>query len=481
MTATLLPPSASTPRVIPRDQERPFAIHELFFSTTNLKGIIRSGNEVFRRISGYAEHELIGKPHNIIRHPDMPRCVFALLWSYLRSGRTISAYVKNLAADGCHYWVVALVTPLDRRHLSIRFKPTSRFFPIVQQVYRDILAEEKRLDAAGLRRQLVIDRTTEMLLERLSGLGFPDYDTFMHAFLAEELRNRDAAMQTRATEASASPATLCTDEYSNNFEHLSELLEACRSTGGLLNRQFVEVDAYIRANEALSSNSAALLTTCRTTRLLAMNAQIESTRLARVGAALAIIAQRMGENSADSTARITDVSTAIGTLVRELRQIVFGLSTAKLELEMLTFFVEELRNASGPSDDQQVVCENLTALMEALEQCWHGIAPRYAALERLTARAHQELEGVDRCRRMLEFVHSVGQVEAARTPDGQVFHVILNEVGQHIGSISTQIDGFQDTLRQVRAQLGGSRAGRGQIHACVRGLRDELTAAGCPA
>jgi len=74
-------------------------------SKTDTKGIITYGNEYFVEISGYKESELIGKPHNIIRHPDMPQVIFKLMWDRIQTGQQMVAIVKNLAKDGRYYWV----------------------------------------------------------------------------------------------------------------------------------------------------------------------------------------------------------------------------------------------------------------------------------------------------------------------------------------------------------------------------------------
>ena len=108
----------------PTDQISPFAIDELFFSRTDQKGIIRSGNDVFVRVSRWDEADLVGAPHNVIRHPDMPRAVFRLLWDTLGAGQPIAAYVKNMARDGAYYWVMAAVVPWGDGYLSVRMKPT---------------------------------------------------------------------------------------------------------------------------------------------------------------------------------------------------------------------------------------------------------------------------------------------------------------------------------------------------------------------
>jgi PAS domain S-box-containing protein len=80
-------------------------------SKTDPKGIIEYGNDYFVEISGYKENELIGHPHNIIRHPDMPRVIFKLMWERISKGDNILALVKNLAKDGRYYWVVTEFEP----------------------------------------------------------------------------------------------------------------------------------------------------------------------------------------------------------------------------------------------------------------------------------------------------------------------------------------------------------------------------------
>lgn len=87
-----------------------FGENEIIVSKTDTKGKITYANDVFLRVAGYTEAEVIGQPHNLIRHPDMPRGVFKLLWDIPENGGEIFAYVKNLAKDGSYYWVLAHVT-----------------------------------------------------------------------------------------------------------------------------------------------------------------------------------------------------------------------------------------------------------------------------------------------------------------------------------------------------------------------------------
>ena len=80
-------------------------------SKTDSKGIIEYGNDYFVEISGYSEPELIGQPHSIIRHPDMPKVVFKMMWDRINKGQNIMAVVKNLAKDGSFYWVITEFEP----------------------------------------------------------------------------------------------------------------------------------------------------------------------------------------------------------------------------------------------------------------------------------------------------------------------------------------------------------------------------------
>jgi len=89
------------------DEKIELSSKKYIVSKTDLKGIITYGNDYFVEISGYSEAELIGQPHNIIRHPDMPKAVFKLVWDSIKVGQPILGIVKNLAKDGRYYWVLA--------------------------------------------------------------------------------------------------------------------------------------------------------------------------------------------------------------------------------------------------------------------------------------------------------------------------------------------------------------------------------------
>ena len=103
------------PTIRPTAVERTFKEDEIIVSKTDLKGIITYANRTFLEVAMYSEDEVLGQPHSLIRHPDMPRCVFKLLWDTIQGGEEIFAYVKNMAKNGDYYWVFAHVTPTFNR------------------------------------------------------------------------------------------------------------------------------------------------------------------------------------------------------------------------------------------------------------------------------------------------------------------------------------------------------------------------------
>lgn len=160
-----------------------FGEDELIVSKTDLRGKITYGNEVFYRLAEYSEAECIGQPHSMVRHPDMPRCVFNLLWETIQAGREIFAYVKNRSKSGNYYWVHAHVTPSYDRSGSVVGFHSNRRVPnrkvledVIIPLYRSLLKEEQRHGSRKDGMQLA----TQLLLKTLEAEG-KSYDEFIHS------------------------------------------------------------------------------------------------------------------------------------------------------------------------------------------------------------------------------------------------------------------------------------------------------------
>lgn len=136
---------------VPSGVERFFRDDEIIVSKTDLKGRLTYVNRVLINISGYQEPELLGQPHSLIRHPDMPRSVFKLLWDTIGAGREIFAYVNNMSKNGDNYWVLAHVTPsfdingqVVGYHSSRRVPDRDVLNSTIIPLYKQIMAEEER-------------------------------------------------------------------------------------------------------------------------------------------------------------------------------------------------------------------------------------------------------------------------------------------------------------------------------------------------
>lgn len=168
--------------------EAPFEIEELFFSRTDKRGVIAAGNEVFQRISGFEWQELIGAPHKIIRHSDMPKGVFHLLWERIQRGKTTGAYVKNSDKSGRYYWVYAVISPIDGGYLSVRMKPCSKNLAKIKDIYAQLVRYEQEDGATP-------EQSAAKLRSILTDMDFPNYLSFSAFSLAEEMISREKAME----------------------------------------------------------------------------------------------------------------------------------------------------------------------------------------------------------------------------------------------------------------------------------------------
>ncbi|MFY0680534.1 MAG: PAS domain-containing protein [Thalassovita sp.] len=188
--------------------EQSFGIGELFFSRTDKRGVIESFNEVFLRISGFSSEELTGAPHKLIRHSDMPKAVFWLLWDGLKKNKPVGAYVKNRTKSGQYYWVFAIATPVEDGYLSVRLRPTSELPEKVAALYKDLLRKERD-------EELSPKDSAEILLDELYDMGFPTYGNFQSYALYQEFEARRKALK----------RTVCPDLHTSDIiaEHSKSL------------------------------------------------------------------------------------------------------------------------------------------------------------------------------------------------------------------------------------------------------------------
>lgn len=414
-----------------KNSERDFDVEELFFSTTDKKGIITACNEVFLRVGGYPADELIGRPHNIIRHPHMPRCVFKLLWDYLLRGKTIGAYVKNLAKSGEYYWVFALASPIDEGFLSIRLKPTSKVFSQIPALYAKILQEEEGYGndwKEGMR------EGTEVLLGALNTLGFAGYDDFMSLALKEEMRSRDRLIKTSLGS-------------SNNQDAIAKV----RTT-------FATIDSLDSLKVNLIDKEQFLQKAVETLSLISINSSVTAARFGDEGRTLGVISSEISRISTAIRHEIVSFRQHLGTLCQALNDASLHASFARLQAEMSTVFVQESQTSKVSLEEQiqrfGKPFEQLVALLQGradmlAAQTLESVASLNSSLYHFGAIV--ELMAV--IVRTLRFAYVTGKTEASRLPDGAGFISLLNELNSFTDKTQEKLDELSGATQKAKGSL----------------------------
>ena len=157
----------------PKNNEIKLSQKRYIVSKTDTTGIIEYGNDYFVEISGYSEAELIGKPHSIVRHPDMPKIAFKLMWDRIKEGKNFIAIVKNLAKDGSYYWVI------------------TDFEPKIDPITNEIISHTAFRKAAPQQAINAIIPIYAKLLKIEQENGMEESEKYLHALLKENNTNYD--------------------------------------------------------------------------------------------------------------------------------------------------------------------------------------------------------------------------------------------------------------------------------------------------
>jgi len=137
------------PKIIPNNNEKELDKNDFIVSKTDTRGIITYCNQIFMEMAEYEEKELIGVNHNIIRHPDVPKIAFKVLWQMIQSGQEFFGFVKNLRKSGGYYWVFANIMPdydLNGKiigYTSVRRKPNPEALKTIIPLYQQLVSLEK--------------------------------------------------------------------------------------------------------------------------------------------------------------------------------------------------------------------------------------------------------------------------------------------------------------------------------------------------
>lgn len=438
------------PKIQPREHERPFEFDELFFSTTDQKGIILSGNDVFARVAGYdSVAELVGQPHNIIRHPDMPRAVFKLLWDTLKAGEPFAGYVKNMATDGGYYWVMALAMPVDDGYLSVRFKPSGPYFALVKEVYSEMLRIEQEAQRRADSWRAGMENAEAYLCGLLAQHGFADYGEFMRAALISELDSRRAKFTPR-DHGKASLQGIASQHGIVKTLHTCELIE--QQLDGL----FALTVKFLQLIQQLDTKAAFLRGLAHKFHFVSLNGIVSSEHLGPAGMALSVVTQNLSTLAKESQ-HVIDQMTDPATVTSPLRRTAYAVSTAKLRVEMAVFFARSLWQAQAlggaeggcltqAQRDMDLLIHSLTqslvGLLETLPQAQASIATRINLNGKLT----EILQS-------LAVIRVAGKVQAVHVPGAEYFQEFFAEIKEQLHVANHELLELEKGIPYLQAHL----------------------------
>ncbi len=340
---------------------------EFLFSTTDSRGVIQSSNAAFERIAAYSKESLHGHPHNILRHPQMPAGVFAMVWELLGAGKVAAAHVLNRAADGSDYWVLATMSPLGDDYLSVRVAPANHeVFDRIKSLYRAALGVETQAAEAGLNRRDVAQVGKQFLVDRLAEMGLPSVEDYMRHLLPDEVLRHAPALSV-AESVVAEPG------------ELQRLAAASLETERSLLDLLAALADYVAVAGALDEASHAAANMEEAVRVAAeISSQVsdESPVLGKTGEGVVTQAREV----LDVMSRLTACLHACHELSLDLR---LSIALAKLHATAVTAFVREM---AQPQPD--------AALRRQITQLTHSLAHTLDQVDATLADIARGLSGV---------------------------------------------------------------------------------------
>ena len=419
---------------------REVSVDQMLFSTTDERGVIGFSNRAFVELSEYSREQLVGAPHSVIRHPDMPGGAFRTMWDTLKAGRPFAAYMRNLAADGAEYDVFAAITPLDEGgYLSVGFRPTvDELLQTALSAYEGAKALEDSLDGAD--RHEAAGRGAGKILELLGEAGISSYEELQSAaLLAEVARREDLA-----------------GGLPERPEAAGTLGEALEEVKGIAR----ELDAWMERSSALADLSGALRTAGESLEREMDDETLTADALDRLDrsdpgsrslAELLDVWIHMQEIVAQPVGRLHDVLSRLDANSAQTR---FHVALARLHTTMTAQFIAELVDEGADAD---AAASAICMLAGAIRRGLADMESQADTQRRLVA---ETADYIEQTREFIAIPRQLlmlwdGGAGAGELPEGAA--QIAAGVSQRVDSVGKELDRLDSIARRCR----GSRRRRG--------------------
>jgi len=447
----------TTPNTV--DREAKFDINELFFSITTLDSTILSGNEVFIRISGYTKEEVIGRYHNVVRHPDMPRVLFKVIWETIQELQPIAGYVLNRTKSGEYYWVFAALFPLSDRYVSIRIKPTSRFFTYAQELYPVFLDAESR---GGM------EESEALIPEVLNSIGYRSYHQFMSDALLEELKGRKNVISFEPSISSAERSALPL------FQHLQTVHGYTKELMEKYDGWFEKIDMFNQAESLFKEKSLILRQVAREVVFLSLNASVSSYKVENGGETFGILARDVRTNAKENDELIAKIDCLVQELSGSLTALVFSVSGIRLQSEMLTYFISELLCENCNVEHIEIE-ENMDTLIALVAQYAKKTDELQLTIERQVQEILKNLDQLEQQIMYLGYIQVYGIIEAASAQNETVsFEGIFSQLKTLIQKTSLELEAMQKLGGNFYTENTRLRDQSVAINHVLNSLHDEI-------
>ena len=423
-----------------------FALNETFFSTTDERGVITSGNKVFSRTSGYALDELIGTAHNIVRHPDMPRCVFKMLWDCGQEGQPFMGYVKNLAKNGNHYWVFALIVSIPSGFLSVRIKPTTQVLDTIEVLYQRLVACENTALSDGRTLPEAMALSQEMLDREVETLGYESYQSFSRYSLNAEIKQRDEGLA--ANDLRLFPEELVVGQ-GGKANHLKAIYNQTFDTYDRLGSLLENLDTFSLIYDDIQGRQFTVQKVAEEFRLNALNANIASEPLGQLGVTIGTVTQFLHEYSTNLSQKVDALADNISITTVSIADIAAYLATARLQLEMLLSFLAEIVSSSTSpkeADRLLVMAKDLrTAFSDTLERAT-------SAIRQVQRRLPELKDNKEEIRKLIVYLNVAqisGHTESMRIDEVDHLRSMFNDLRDRIDSAKGELEHLENIVNQL--------------------------------
>lgn len=397
MNAQTPPAEERTTQVVGKG-EVPFALNEMIYSRTDTRGVILGANDVFQRVGGYEWDRLVGAPHKLIRHPDMPKGIFFHIWDEIKSGKPAGAYVKNRNEDGRFYWTFAVISPLGEDYVSVRIKPSTDLRGDVEDLYKDLVQKE----AEGLKPEASRDLFVEMLRDK----GFDSYAHFQSEAISREFRAMTAG------------------------------------TGKTLDGQVERFAKMMEALDLIRQETTEMMEGFDSIRTIPMNMRILASRLESAGGPISAISVNYGSMSDEMAAWVREFVIGDDSQFARISNSIWAGMFLRCTTEMQSQMAESLTKAEidlGPCS-RDVEIEKLSDLVASMSQT------SLESIKQVEIEAAQLTRNVQDMKRYITGLSSTRmmcKIESATLPKS----------GETLVGIVSQLDSAQDGIEKRLSRI----------------------------